>query len=296
MRNKWIGRSWSVVAAPLLGATVALAGCMSMGPLFEETRQLDASYVEGMSIDVKTHNGKIDIKRADVPAVQITAVLKAVSEDRLFATRIVAEESKPGTLTVRVEWPDGRRRNREGCSFEILTPSAYGVRLATGNGAISIDGLAGQADLETSNGRITVLNHDGDVDAQTSNGRITFERIAGSVSAVTSNGRLRVVDVEGPIGASTSNGDVVVEMARNAQGPLKVSTSNGGVKLLLSEAFKGELVLDTSNGGVSFDTPATVRRVSARRNHAVLQFSDNGPKSVVSTSNGSIDVKVRGSE
>ena len=260
-------------AAALGGAVslTTLSGCVVI-PTVKETRSIEADYVDGMSLDVVTRNGRVDVKQADVDVVVITAHLKSRSQERLDATRIVAEPDETGALAIRVHWPDDRRLGNEGCSFEIETPGAYGVRLRSSNGALSMTGLTGDAVLDTSNGGITVRGHDGPIRADTSNGGV------------------RMFGVAGPIQIDTSNGGVTVALAPTAHGPVHIDTTNGGVRLTMPASFEGDLVLDTSNGSISYETPPNVQRVSASRHHAVLQSGAGGPTSVVSTSNGSIVV------
>lgn len=265
--------------AGLIGlAGVGGCGYGGLAPTVEETRFIETDYLDSMGLDVQSRNGAVTVRRADGDTVRITARLKARSKERLDATRLIAEHDAAGTLVIRVAWADGRPLSNEGCSFEIETPGAYGVRLDSGNGALSIAGLEGEARLDTSNGAITVTDHVGPVFADTSNGRVTLRNVAG------------------PVEVDTSNGSVTVELAEHTEGPVRIDTSNGGVRLAVSPAFRGELVLDTSNGGISFDTPMNVKRMSARRNHAVLRFGEGGPTSVVSTSNGRITVETIGGE
>lgn len=303
MARSWMGGSGLRTAGLRTAGLTAtlglagLAGCGAWAPtLAKETRLLDAEYSDAMALDVQTRNGGISVTRSDGETVRITARLKARSQDRLEATRIVTDHDPDGTLLVRVQWPDGERQRREGCSFEIETPGADGVRLDSSNGALRIDGLAGDAVLDTSNGSVTVRDHDGSVHARTSNGSVTLDRVSGDVFADTSNGGIHAIGVSGAVKADTSNGNVVIELSEDAEGPIRVGTSNGGVRLVLTPAFRGVLVLDTSNGGISYDTSASVRRVSASRNHARMEIGQGGPSSVVSTSNGSIRVEFVGGE
>lgn len=289
----------SLVASLALVGT--LTGCGYGGwttrPTYKETRELNAEYLDHMGLKVETTNGSIAVTRADDrDDVQITATIKAISEERLTATQIAMDHDTSGRLVVHVLWPDSKRLRNEGCSFDIQTPGAYGVRLTSRNGSISIAGLEGEAILDTTNGRLTAVDHVGDVNATTSNGRVTLERVEGAMVARTSNGRVRLIDVNGSVDVDTSNGGVTVELAESADGPVRIDTSNGGVKLVLSPVFAGQLVLDTSNGGISYDVARNVRRVSASKHHATLQIGDDGPTSIVSTNNGSIDVEFAGED
>ena len=95
-------------------------------------------------------------------------------QERLAAAIILAERTEDGTLSIEVQWPDDRRKGREGCSFEVLIPSATGLDLQTSNGKLTAVGLSGRAELYTSNGTIEVSRHEGPVLAKTKNGRVTL--------------------------------------------------------------------------------------------------------------------------
>lgn len=270
LTNRW-GRLAVLSGASAAVSLGGLAGCGAF-PTVDEARVIEADHRPGAALDVATRNGRIQVRRSDVDAVVITARLRARTQERLDATRIIAEHDESGALAIRVLWPDGRRFGNEGCSFEIETPGADGVRLDASNGSLSVTGLSGRAWLDTSNGSITVRDHDGPVIADTSNGAV------------------RVTNATGPVEIDTSNGGVSVALAPGATGPVRVDTSNGGVRLTLPESFTGELVLDTSNGRVSFESAPSLRAVSAGRRHARLVLGDGGEASVVTTSNGSIGV------
>jgi len=269
----WTRRPLAGLAASLVLAG-SLSGCViNLAPMHEETRSLDADYIDGMGIEVESNNGSISVTQEGTEAVYITARIRASSEDRLAATRIIAERDPVGDLVIRALWPDGKRHSREGCSFEIVTPGAYGVRLRTGNGAITIQGLKGSADLSTSNGRIVVIDHDGDVYADTSNGRVELAGVSGAVDVDTSNGR------------------VTVALTPDNEGPVSIDTSNGSVTLNLGPAFRGELELETGNGSISYETPPTIRRVDSSKHRATLLVGEGGQRSVVDTGNGSIRIE-----
>lgn len=277
-------------------ASLSMTGCVVFsGAHYRETRNLVAEHEQGAAIALETANGGVTIRRADVYAVEITANVRARTQERLEATRIIAAPAG-GALRISVEWPEGRRLGSEGCSFDVLLPSADGAQVRTSNGSIEIDGLAGLADLRSSNGRITVRDHLGDVDAHSSNGRITAERVAGGVRADTSNGGVTVLDVGGPVDVGTSNGSVRIALAPDNPGPVRAASSNGAIDAALSPAFAGELRASTSNGVVHFeggDLRPRVLRMGRRT--ATLSFGEEGAAapSRLRTSNGSIRIRVQ---
>ncbi len=209
-----------------LTALVALFGLLSgcgndLGrPLHEETRTANLPHLGDTAIDVVTTNGSVTVNLSNRADVEITAHLRAVSAERLEAAKVVADRDEEGALSVSVDWPDGKPRNREGCSFDVLIPDALDVTLRTTNGRIDLAGLRGKADLHTSNGGIEVTVHGGPLDATTSNGQIKATDIKGTIDASTSNGRIEISDAVGRVDAKTSNGTIVVSLAPEGTGPV----------------------------------------------------------------------------
>lgn len=281
-----------LIAAPI-AATLAGCGMSWMDAPYKETRRTEAAHVAGAGIEVKTANGGVTVRRVDGEVVTIEAALRARTQERLEAATIVAERRPDQTLFVTVKWPDDKRLDSEGCTFDIAAPGAFGVTIDTSNGAIRIAGLTGAAHLDTSNGSISVDGHDGAVKADTSNGRITLSDVTGDAHVDTSNGGIVIDNLHGVLVADTSNGPVKASLADDARGPVTVSTSNGGVTLTLGPAFVGQLSVATSNAGVRIGEGANVKVQASGKASAVIDVGAGGEKSVVRTSNGGVDVNFR---
>lgn len=247
-------------------------GCL-LAPMHETTQLLECEYLPGAALHVTSENGSISVQESDRINVGIIAQIRAQTPQRLEATLVTAEEAVDGSLSVFVVWPEGRRKNREGCSFEIQIPGANGVDLQTSNGRLEAVGLGGKAELRTSNGAIRVERHRGTIQAQTSNGKI---EITGASENVT---------------AHTSNGSVHVGLQPDATGPIDVKTSNGRIELEVGPSFSGSLQLQTSNGSIDANDVAQAEIVSATRRQVRLAFQEGQPPSTATTSNGSIRVR-----
>lgn len=240
----------------------------------KETRTILLDHVSGKAVSVKSANGSVTIKKSADSNVTITARVRAQSDARLKSTEILTTRGDNGTLDIRVKWPDERRKNNEGVSFEIALPDANGITVETSNGSIALSDMSGAAKLESSNGSVTVLGHDGSVHADTSNGAITLTGITGKVNADTSNGS---------INAALSN--------ENA-GPVRLDTSNASVTLAVGAGFGGTLSADTSNGRVTVEeTALQTQSVKLNKASARVDFKKTGEKSVIDTSNGSVSIK-----
>lgn len=259
-----------------------------MTQLTEESRVETIAHLPGSAIRVNASNGSIKVIQADRGDVKIVSHLQLTSALRSEDTRVVADRDNEGVPEVRVDWAEGKKKNREGCSFEIEVPDGSGVELRTSNGAIVLSGLEGQASLNTSNGKIDVFDHRGPLNARTSNGTIVVREIDGPVDLKSSNGRISVNEVGGSVKAITSNGGVGIAFNPESQGPVEARFSNGSITLNISSNFSGELYAKTRNGAVRTENLPEAQLISLGKNEARLRFGDPIEASTVTTSNGSI--------
>lgn len=290
MARRRAGLMLLATTGAVMGAGL-LAGCQTPSAGYRATRTAQVAHVAGMPVNVTTDNGFVEILKSGGPDVEITAHIRARSQDRLEATRVSVVREASGALSVGVDWPDAHRKSNEGCAFEIKVPDASGVRVETSNGHIRIVGLSGRADLDTSNGRIVVASHQGEAKVHTSNGRIEVERVDGDVSARTSNGAIELAEVGGAVDAGTSNGAINVRLAPSSTGPVFADSSNGGVYVEVGPAFSGVARLRTSNGRIAVDGA----EATGGKSDKTVRIGAGGDESIISTSNGRIQLVVKGS-
>ena len=257
-------------------------------PLFERTLTTNLIHRTDSGLTIRTDNGAITVQQSDRHDVELTAHIRCASPERLAAVEVSAERTPAGTLEIHALWPDGKRKNSEGCSFELLLPDASNVELRTSNGAVSSKGFSGPAELQTSNGKIIISGHDGPVHATTSNGRIDARNISGTLRAVTSNGRIDVQHVGGAAELRTSNGAI---NAVNLVSPLTAHTSNGSIDLDLAPAFAGEMTATTSNGSLDIAGLKDAELISSGKKRITFRIGDSSQKSSASCSNGSIRIR-----
>ncbi len=56
----------------------------------------------------------------NLPQVQITGTIRALTPERLEATTLEAVRDGSGELRIRPVWPGDKRRSREGCAIQWL--------------------------------------------------------------------------------------------------------------------------------------------------------------------------------
>jgi len=135
-------RQYSPLTYVILTLTCLAAGCERNTPVqiralvsntpeakFKDTRTNVVAHVSGKGLNVETVNGGIDVRNGERADVEIISHIKATTEERLKAVKIVTARSEDDALSVSVEWPDGKREGPESCTFEITIPDAIGVSL-----------------------------------------------------------------------------------------------------------------------------------------------------------------------
>lgn len=255
----------------LFGIIALTCGCNTFAQ-HEKTVNLTVAHVPSRPLHVTSVNGHIEVEQAAGSEVQITAVIRANSLERLEATRVQAIRVD-GALWIEARWPENRRRSSEGCKISVSVPDVSELDLRSSNGKVKAKGLSGMARLKTSNGAITLDDHSGPVRATTSNGSV-------SVSGTIGNAQLR-----------TSNGKIA---ASGLSGAVDAVTSNGSITLGLSRDYEGSLDMKTSNASVAVDSSLEPYVVSRRKKKAAsLQIGRKNVRSKATTSNGSIRVERR---
>jgi len=289
-----------LTALPLIAASASvLGGCVSFQSAnFKSSSSATLTHVAGMPVSVATENGRIVVEaaqRADVQSVQISAEVRATTQERADTTEIVAERDTDGRLRVSVAWPDGQRISGEGCSITILLPDASGLDLRTSNGSVTIRGCAGQATVVTSNGPIEVTDHAGVAKLKTSNGAVTVTNLSGALNVDTANSRIVGTGLGGPVDVHTSNGPVSITLADSSVGPADIRTSNGSVKFCPGGTFTGDLSISTSNGSITLPSEGGAMRVIEKNKTSAKVSFRMGPiaqpESVIRTSNGAVTVE-----
>lgn len=275
-------------------ALLAPLGCATVESRAE--RAINAPVVNSHDLAVTTRNGSIEVvidpTRADVLVeASIRAVGANLEQASERVTQVVVQaEERDGRLTIEPIMPGGWRSN-DAVSLRVVVPMLDDVSLVSSNGALTVAGATGRAELKTSNGAVAADAIRGEVVASSSNGAIQVVDSGGGVSASTSNGRIEVRGAPGPVDAATSNGRIELE---DVGGPIVVRTSNGRVTIRLRSDFAGSLQASTSNGKVTLEPSAAFRSTTTDKRSATVEFVRPGPVSQVRTSNGSVDIAVSG--
>jgi hypothetical protein len=225
----------------IVGLTaLALAGCHIGGDAFRakytRSEDLTAPLADIATLDVTTNVGRVELTAADVPEIQISAVIKVKADTEEKAqelcegVRIEAQHSGR-TLVVKAIKPSGFGRNELSVDFTITAPAALGTKVETNVGDIRIGGFAGPAEARTNVGTITCTGLRGNASLHTNVGDVRAEYASDAPATISVDASADVGNVElaGPkdisakVAAETNVGSIQSDRPLTVTGSLKQS-------------------------------------------------------------------------
>jgi len=288
-----------LLALSLTGAVSAVADAQLVG-------RNDAVYTwrgtipAGGQFTVRNFNGPIDVKPATGNTVEFRGVKRlrgGEATDIGFEVRTSSNGDVSICATTNSDSCDGDRRRDDGwrrdgsVAMTVLIPRNLRLKVATGNGALNVDGAGAEVQASTGNGRVHIGETQGTVRVSTGNGEVDVRNAKGSVNVSTGNGNVDVVTVEGPVEVSSGNGDIDVRMsALRAKEDMSFTTGSGDVKLTLPANYSGELDAQTGNGTIRSDFDLKVKgQISPR--HVRATIGEGGPMLRMNTGNGEFEIR-----
>jgi hypothetical protein len=254
---------------------------------------------------LRNHNGPIDVRPASGNAVELRAVKRVYRDGDVRDVGFEVRTASNGDVSICSSLSEddgcegnGRRRNGDwyqrrevSVAMTVLVPRGVRLRVATGNGALTVDGAGNDVEASSGNGRVRVVNTGGAVRASTGNGEVEVRDAKGPVRVSTGNGDVEVTTSEGPVDARSGNGDIDVRMsALRAKEDMEFHTGSGSVRLTLPANYSGELDASTGNGSIRSDFDLKVKGQLSPR-HVRATIGDGGPTLRMSTGNGRFDIR-----
>ena len=260
-------------------------------------------------LTVKNYNGPIDVRAAEGSEASLRAEKRTGrGGGDLQDVAFEIQRGSNGDVTIcavyrrnnpcddRNGWNNdddddrGWRRNVT-VAMTVYLPRGADLRVGTGNGAVSVEGVGGDVQASTGNGRVRVDGTVGTVRVSTGNGDVDVRGAKSSVRVSTGNGRVNVATTEGPVEARTGNGDIdVVMSALRARDDMTFSTGSGAVRVTLPAGYNGELDASTGNGDLRSDFELKVEgRLDPRRIRATI--GQGGSRLRLSTGNGRMEIR-----
>ncbi|MEU7909019.1 DUF4097 family beta strand repeat-containing protein [Actinoplanes sp. NPDC049118] len=120
------------------------------------------------------------------------------------------------------------------------------LRLSSGAGHLTVDGVAGDAEISTGNGKVRVGEIDGTAVIKSSNGDLVIDRVAGDARLRTANGEISIDRAGAGVDAKTSNGRI--RLGEVVRGSVALGTAAGDLEIGIAEGTAAWLELNTGFG------------------------------------------------
>jgi len=214
----------------------------------------------GGNIEVKGYEGK-RVKVAFVVTKNNGEVIQmTLDELQKYAKFVIVKEGSELSIQVK----EILRRNMS-VGFIVQTPLHTACNISTSGGNLSIEGLAGNQEMQTSGGNIDIQDITGNLNAHTSGGNIYMEKLTGLTNVSTSGGNIDGESILGDLIAETSGGNISLE---NHKGFAQVSTSGGNISI---EGMGGSVSAHTSGGNVYAKLKTISQKLDLETNGGFIQ-------------------------
>ncbi len=245
-------RARPVAGCAAVLALASLAGCGGSADSAEPERRRFGPV--GDRLVISKNVGDLDIKPADVEEVQVT---RRLSGQSLIGGRPKATwELKGDELTLSVDC--GTLASRCSISYEVLVPRRVTPTIKGENGTISASGFGTGLRIRTGNGAVSVTDASGPLTLESENGELRATGVTSRrVDASSQNGQihLSLTTVPDKVGVTTENGAVQVEVPKAAY-KVVTTTENGSVSADVprDDASPHTITIRTLNGPIALRT------------------------------------------
>jgi DUF4097 and DUF4098 domain-containing protein YvlB len=255
-------------------------------------------------LTVRNFNGPIEVRPSSGASAELRAEKRTSRGGRLTDVAFEVRTSSNGDVSIcstqhdddscdsdrRRGWRNDGDRRTPTVAMTLLVPKGIRLKVATGNGALTVEGAGGEVEASTGNGRVRVVGNEGTLRVSTGNGEVDVRDAKAPVRASTGNGNVTVATADGPVNVSTGNGDIDVTMnSLRAAESMGFSTGSGRVRLTLPANYNGELEASTGNGEIRSDFDLMIKgQLNPRRIRATI--GSGGPLLRLSSGNGDFHI------
>jgi len=284
----------------LAGVSSSMAGAQLVGRT-ETVYTWRGTIPNGGQFTIRNFNGPIDVRPATGNTAELRAEKRARGGADITDVAFDVRSSRNGDVEICSTQNEdscyGDRHSDNGwrrqvtVAMTVLVPRGVRVKLATGNGAVSVERAGSDVQASTGNGRVSVVETQGSVRVSTGNGDVEVRNAKARVNVSTGNGDVDVVTVEGPVEVSSGNGRIDVRMsALRAREDMAFHTGSGDVRLTLPANYNGELDASTGNGTIRSDFDLKIKGQLSPR-HIRATIGSGGPMLRLSTGNGQFEIR-----
>ena len=244
-------------------------------------------------LDLTTGSGDVRVRSGNSNQVQVSGRIRA-SEwfSGNVGDKIKRLESNPPIQQsgndVRIgHIDDPELRHNISISYEVTVPAETQVRIETGSGSQTVEGVRGPLESNAGSGGLKISEIGDRVHAETGSGDIEIDRVKGNVHAKTGSGSIRAEEVAGGFEADSGSGHITLH--QTAPGSVRVDTGSGGMDL---RGVRGSLDAKAGSGTIEAEgSPTGAWNVHTGSGTVQLKIpSDAAFDLAAHTSSGSISI------
>ncbi|MFI6451958.1 DUF4097 family beta strand repeat-containing protein [Streptosporangium amethystogenes] len=228
---------------------------------------------------------------SDVDAAQKTRVEYANGTLTIRGpkARMLDFSKKTRSVDVLIELPTGSHVHADLSAADLRGAGTLGeCRLKTSVGHFRLD-RTGPLRLDTSGGDITVETVAGNADVSTGTGRVHLGEIGGTAVIKNSNGVTDIGTVTGELRVRSANGDIFVD---RADAMVDAKTSNGTIRI--GQVTRGTVTLHTSTGHLEIGVATgTAAWLDLNTSHGRVESTLEGLSQAPEQSEQSVEVRAR---
>ncbi|WP_018684291.1 DUF4097 family beta strand repeat-containing protein [Actinokineospora enzanensis] len=120
------------------------------------------------------------------------------------------------------------------------------LRMDTSTGHVTVEGVAGHAEITTGSGKVRVGTIDGTAVVKNSNGSTTIDAVTGDVRVRAANGDITVERAGAGVDAKSSNGSI--HLGEVVRGSVLLATATGDLEVGIAEGTAAWLDVNTAFG------------------------------------------------
>jgi hypothetical protein len=255
---------------------LVLLFCLTAFSLAAHADEWNKSYQGGTSptLHVDTNDASIEVSRGVSNTINAHIVADGVSIGNTGVRVTEHQEGDKVELQVRVPNQWGFHLNmHRGVRVEIQVPPQSTLDLHSGDGHISVNGVAGQARLDTGDGHIDVQDFNGSIHGHTGDGHMSVDGVFTDLDLRTGDGH---IDLTVRPGSKMANGWLI-------------HTSDGRVEAKLPQDLAAEIYANTGDGKIQLDLPVTVNG-SIESTRIRGKLNGGGPLLEITTGDGGIHI------
>ena len=251
-----LSRKPSLIGAIALGALMVATLSATAGAEVTQEFHRTVPLLSGGRVSLDNINGSVTITGWERNEVQIDAVKKASSQQKLDEAKIEVDASN-NSVHIRTKYPEGHTNNNPATvTYELHVPRN-----------------ASLADISLVNGSLEVSQVSGEIKTSLVNGKTSVHDLAG---------RGEFSAVNGAINANYRSLSNVTD--------IRLKSVNGAVVLGLPASPNAEVAVSTVNGGITTDYPLQVQGKFVGK-HLEGKLGNGGTRIEISNVNGSVHIK-----